>query len=60
MHILIVAKKALDGRVEAHHRLLLKQIVEHIDFLEQQIGQLLTEIEARMAPFPFSKEEPNS
>ncbi|SRR5581483_7572809 len=44
-------QKALEGRVEAHHRLLLRQILEHVDFLEQQMEQLLTEIEARLAPF---------
>lgn len=44
-------QKALEGRVEAHHRLLLKQILAHIDFLEQQMEQLLAEIEVRMAPF---------
>ena len=44
-------EKALEGRVEAHHRLLLKQILAHIDFLEQQMEELLTEIEARMIPY---------
>lgn len=44
-------QKALEGRVETHHRLLLKEILVHIDFLEQQIEHLLREIEARMAPF---------
>jgi transposase len=44
-------EKALEGRVEAHHRLLLQQILAHIEFLEQQMEQLLREIEARMSPF---------
>ena len=44
-------EKALEGRVEAHHRLLLKQILAHIDFLEQQMEELLGEIEARMTPY---------
>src|SRR5437763_273957 len=44
-------QKALEGRVEAHHRLLLKEILAHIDFLEQQMEHLLAEIEERMAPF---------
>lgn len=44
-------EKALEGRVESHHRLLLKQILTHIEFLEQQMALLLSEIEARMAPF---------
>lgn len=44
-------QKALQGRVEAHHRLLLKEIIAHIDFLEQQMEHLLEEIEARMSPF---------
>jgi hypothetical protein len=31
-------EKALEGRIEAHHRLLLKQILTHIEFLEQQMA----------------------
>jgi len=44
-------QKALEGRVEPHHRLLLRQILAHIDFLEQQMEELLREIEARMLPY---------
>jgi transposase len=44
-------EKALEGRVQPHHRLLLKQILAHLDFLERQIEELLSEIEARMVPF---------
>jgi transposase len=44
-------EKALEGRVEPHHGLLLKQILAHIDFLEQQMQELLSEIEARMTPY---------
>jgi transposase len=47
-------QKALEGRVEAHHRLLLKEIFAHIDFLELQMEHLLAEIEVRMAPFKES------
>jgi len=44
-------QKALEGRVEPHHRLLLRQILAHIDFLEQQMQELLNEVEARMVPY---------
>jgi transposase len=42
---------ALEGRVQPHHRFLLKRILAHIDFLEESIAQVQQEIEERLAPF---------
>ncbi len=44
-------QEALEGRVEAHHRLLLQQIWSHLHFLEAAMEQLLLDIEGHMAPF---------
>ncbi len=44
-------QEALDGRVEPHHRLLLKQILAHIAFLEETLEQLQRNIEERLHPF---------
>jgi transposase len=39
-------RQALDGRVHAQHRVLIRHALAHIDFLEQQLAQLSAEIEA--------------
>ena len=44
-------KKALEGRFTAHHRLLLGTILSHIDFLDETIAGLGTEIATYMTPF---------
>jgi transposase len=44
-------RKALDGRVQPHHRVLLTRILAHVDFLEESLAQLQTEIEAYLTPF---------
>lgn len=44
-------EKALEGKIEAHTRLLLKQQLAHLEFLEHQIEELSGEIERRMEPF---------
>src|SRR5439155_833210 len=44
-------QEALDGRVEPHHRLLLKPILAHIAFLEETLEQLQRDIEERLHPF---------
>jgi transposase len=44
-------QEALDGRVEPHHRLLLKHILAHIAFLEETLEQLQRDIEERLHPF---------
>jgi hypothetical protein len=43
-------QQALDGRVQAHHRLLLKHILAHIIFLEETLEQLQQEIEQHLCP----------
>jgi transposase len=42
---------ALEGRVSAQHRVLIRHVLAHIDFLEEQLAQLTTEIEAALTPF---------
>lgn len=43
-------RQALEGRVGAHHRFLLRQVLAHIDFLEESLATLQAEITARLAP----------
>jgi transposase len=49
-------REALDGRVQSHHRLLLKHILAHIHFLETTLEQLQAEIEERLHPFEEAME----
>jgi transposase len=42
---------ALEGSVGPHQRFMLKRLLEHIEFLEDEIDALSQEIEARMRPF---------
>lgn len=42
---------ALQGRLVAQHRTVLKHLLGHIDFLEQSIAELEAEIEHSLAPF---------
>ncbi len=44
-------RTALDGRVQSHHRVLLTRILAHIDFLEESLAQLQTEMEQYLDPF---------
>ena len=44
-------EKALVGRLQPHHRFLLAQHLSHIDFLDEAIAQLDTQIEAQLRPF---------
>jgi transposase len=44
-------QKALNGVLEPHHRLLLAQLLAQIDFLDECISSLNTEIEERLRPF---------
>ena len=44
-------REAFEGRLEEHHRLLLQQIMTHIDFLETSMQRVLLDIEVQMAPF---------
>ena len=41
---------ALAGRVSAQHRVLIRHILAHIDFLEGRLEQLTAEIEQAQAP----------
>ena len=44
-------RRALDGRVKAHHRLLLEQILTHLDFLEAAVGDLEAEVARLLTPY---------
>jgi transposase len=43
--------KALEGRFEAHHALVIGAILAHLDFLDQQISRLSDAIEEQLGPF---------
>lgn len=49
-------RQALVGRVRPHHLVLIGQILAHIDFLEQAIAQLQTEIERCLPPYEAALE----
>jgi transposase len=44
-------REALQGHVDAHHRMWIGAILRHIDFLDEQIEQLTGMIEAQIRPF---------
>jgi hypothetical protein len=44
-------KLALEGRLVAQHRTVLKQRLAHIDFLDRSIAELEAEIDCSLAPF---------
>jgi transposase len=44
-------REALQGHVDAHHRLWIGAILRHIDFLDEQIEQLTGMIEEQIRPF---------
>jgi transposase len=44
-------REALEGRVEATHRLLLRQLLEQIDFLQGQIDALSVDIDQLLSPY---------
>jgi len=44
-------RRALEGRITEHQRLILRMQLDHIRYLEQQIAQLDTEVATRLAPF---------
>ncbi len=44
-------REALPGRFRAHHQFLLAQILSPLDFLDEAIEQMSTEVENRMVPF---------
>jgi transposase len=50
-HKLPELERALTGRMGPHQRFLLQQQLAHIEFLEQRIAQVSTEIAERLRPF---------
>lgn len=44
-------QEALEGRMRPHHALLLRRMLEHLDFLEEAIGECDTALEALLRPF---------
>jgi transposase len=44
-------REALEGRVDAHHRVLLHHLLEHIAFLEKSLHELTGEIEQRLSSY---------
>ena len=43
-------RQALEGRVTAHHLILIKRILAHLDFLEESLAELQSEIERALLP----------
>jgi transposase len=43
--------RALTGRVKAHHRMVLRELVDHVEYLEKTIERLSVEIEKQLRPF---------
>jgi transposase len=48
-------RQALEGQLQPHHRLLLRQLLAHRDFLEASLAEVQAEIERHLVPFlvPF-------
>lgn len=44
-------QKALEGNVRPHQQFLLKQLLAHVEYLEQALCEVQKEIEQRLAPF---------
>jgi transposase len=44
-------EEALAGSFGAHHAVVCRRIIDHIDFLDESIGELNAEIAARLVPF---------
>ena len=44
-------REALQGRVARHHRLLVAELLAHLDYLEEAIGRLSGEVAQMIAPF---------
>jgi len=49
-------RKALEGRVEPYHRLLIERILAHIDFLEGSILIIQRDIQERLKPFEAAEQ----
>jgi transposase len=44
-------EEAFSGRFGSHHALVCRQVIDHIDFLDQSIATLTAEITVRLCPF---------
>jgi transposase len=44
-------RQALEGRVQPHHRVLIRAILAHVEFLEREIAALDHEVQQSLAPF---------
>jgi transposase len=44
-------REALEGRVARHHRLLVAELLAHVDYLDEAIGRLSGEVARVVAPF---------
>jgi transposase len=44
-------REALLGELRPHHRVLLRRLLDHIDFLDGSIAQVQAEIDGRLAPY---------
>ena len=49
-------RETLDGRVQSHHRVLLKHLLAHIHFIDTTLEQLQGEIDERLHPFEEARE----
>jgi len=43
--------RALEGRVSTHHRFLLRQLLDHLYFVESKMRRIEQEVEERLGPF---------
>lgn len=44
-------RRALEGRLQAYHLILLTRLLAHIDFIEESLAQLQEEVDCAQAPF---------
>jgi transposase len=44
-------QQALEGQLQPHHRLLLRQMLAHLDFLEVSLSEVQAEIDRQLVPF---------
>jgi transposase len=49
-------RRTLTGRFSSHHALIVSQLLSHIDYLDESIEALSTEIEERLRPFEHELE----
>jgi hypothetical protein len=44
-------RQALEGHLQPHHRLLLRQVLAHLDFLEASLAEVQAEMDRHLVPF---------